>query len=387
MGEKFSDLRGTDEKDLPPLTHFHPLDEASDFHDPYSDLNLFLTRQIKEEFKETGVKKWSIYLQEKLITKIGPEFRKKFPHYRLGVAALKKVWEKIAYYSQTFESQKEALTPDGHLDLHFLIRENLKQFFKNKKKFPFHPYLLAQQVALKISECLAAYDGIRPMLQHMTKLIWAVERHLIPPQQIPALANPYEECDSLDKLILKFMLEALGKNPQLSQEELQRQVRLTLQSLDAVDEETIHILIDNPHLSPIQAFETASLFFKKAAALVQSSNWVEIEHKITLWTIQGDLVYRLIRIERNPLLDLITSHESRDITQLYISLYPSLTPFAPSISSRVTILTRYAWYSLLSSPEQSTFDRFLEWHQSQGLSTSQIEDLCKSQLPLLPSGF
>src|SRR5690242_16330251 len=123
MDEKFSDLQRTHETDPPPLIHFHPLDEASDFHDPYSDLNLFLTRQLKEEFKETEGKKWSIHLQEKIINKIGPEFRKKFPHYRLGVAALKKIWEKIAYYSQTFESQKEALTEDGKLNLHFLIRE------------------------------------------------------------------------------------------------------------------------------------------------------------------------------------------------------------------------------------------------------------------------
>ena len=148
---------------IPPSPH--PIDESPDLHDPYSELNLFLTRKIKEEFKNAGTtKKWSIYVQEKLIEKITPEFKKKFPHYRLGVSALKKVWEKFSYFSQAFETQKEALTQEGKLNLGYLIRENLKQFIGIKKSFSLHPYMLAQQLALKISECLAAYDGIRPML-------------------------------------------------------------------------------------------------------------------------------------------------------------------------------------------------------------------------------
>jgi hypothetical protein len=122
----------------------HPIDESPELHDPYSELNLFLTRKVKEEFKNAGTtKKWSIYVQEKLIEKISPEFRQKFPHYRLGTSALKKIWEKVAYFSQAFENQKEALTTDGKLNLRFLIRENLKQFLSIKKSFSFHPYLIA----------------------------------------------------------------------------------------------------------------------------------------------------------------------------------------------------------------------------------------------------
>ena len=85
----------------------HPIDESPDLHDPYSELNLFLTRKIKEEFKTAGTtKKWSIYVQEKLIEKITPEFKKKFPHYRLGVSALKKVWEKFSYFSKLSKLKK-----------------------------------------------------------------------------------------------------------------------------------------------------------------------------------------------------------------------------------------------------------------------------------------
>src|ERR1700738_4202910 len=75
------------------------VDELAEFYDPYSDLNLFLVQKITQEMRHCGnSKKWSLKIQEVLLKKISPEFQKKFPRYRLGVAALKKTWEKIAYY-------------------------------------------------------------------------------------------------------------------------------------------------------------------------------------------------------------------------------------------------------------------------------------------------
>jgi hypothetical protein len=360
----------------------HSIDESPDLHDPYSELNLFLTRKIKEEFKTAGTtKKWSIYVQEKLIEKITPEFKKKFPHYRLGVSALKKVWEKFSYFSQAFETQKEALTQEGKLNLGYLIRENLKQFIGIKKSFSLHPYLLAQQLALKISECLAAYDGIRPMLQHITKTIWAVKRHLIAPDQVPASANPYDEFDTWDKLVIKFMLEVSGNNPRLSQEELQVQVREKLYSLKdnpPLEKEVINLFIDNPEQGIEKAAETAQEFFKKARALALSANWIEVEHKINLWTLQGDLVYRCLRIENNQLLDHLRQNGT---VEEYIEKYPFLADFVLQVEVRAEILMKFEWYT--SAPAtQSTAERFYQWHQS--LSLEELEELCKKQLPMLP---
>lgn len=360
----------------------HPIDESPDLHDPYSELNLFLTRKIKEEFKTAGTtKKWSIYVQEKLIEKITPEFKKKFPHYRLGVSALKKVWEKFSYFSQAFETQKEALTQEGKLNLGYLIRENLKQFIGIKKSFSLHPYMLAQQLALKISECLAAYDGIRPMLQHITKTIWAVKRHLIAPDQVPAMANPYDEFDTWDKLIIKFMLEVSGNNPRLSQEELQAEVRAKLYSLKdnpPLEKEVINLFIDNPQQGIEKAAETAQEFFKKARALALSANWIEVEHKINLWTLQGDLVYRCLRIENNQLLDHLRQKGS---VEEYIEKYPFLADFVLQVEVRAEILMKFEWYT--SAPAtQSTAERFFEWHQN--LTPEELEELCKKQLPMLP---
>ncbi len=366
----------------PVISPPHPIDESPELHDPYSELNLFLTRQVKEEFKNAGTtKKWSVYVQEKLIEKISPEFRNKFPHYRLGVSALKKIWEKVAYFSQAFENQKEALTHEGKLNLGFLIRENLKQFLGIKKSFSFHPYLLAQQLALKISECLAAYDGIRPMLQHITKTIWAVKRHLIPPIQVPAMINPYDEFDTWDKLIIKFMLEASGKNPSLSQEELQAKVREKLYSLKEnppIKKEIIYLLIDNPDQGLENASETAQQFFKKAHTLASSANWIEVEHKINLWTLQGDLVYRCLRIENNQLLEHL---RKKGTVQDYIKKYSHLAEFAFQVEIRAQILMKFEWYAATPAT-QSTAERFFEWHQQ--LTPEELEELCKKQLPLLP---
>lgn len=472
------------------------IDESPEFHDPYSDLNLYLSRKIKEEFRSCqGSKKWSLQVQESLLEKIGGEFHDKFPRYRLGVSALKKIWEKCLYYSHIFESQKEALTDEGTLNTHFLIRENLKQFLGTKKRFSFHPYLLAQQLALKIAECLVAYDGIRPILQHMTKIIWATEQHLIPPAQIPSHGNPYDEFDKWDKIIVKTMLEVSGKKPFLSQEELQKAVRESIRNLkelpqisydtlaasisallaqklysraafhlyiaanqkralnfflqnhlvlyrswsgtytelvlrlkalyslacqkdrdlpllsphdleiiiwktvaedqklleilpqaifERIEDEIGYIFIDNPHQNFRTAVDTTVQFFKTVKELSLSTNWVEIEHKITLWTLQGDLVYRLLKIEDSTLLRHLYENREISIAESYLREYPFLAHFADLLEIRIKILKRYIWYVFDSKPIESTVHRFLKWHLERGATLTQIEEICKKQLPLLP---
>lgn len=358
--------------ELSPATLPPSIDESPELHDPYSELNIFLAQKIKEEITAGGIeKKWSVPIQEKLIEKISPEFKRRFPCYRLGVAALKKIWEKVAYFAAAFENQKEALTAEGKVNIRFLIRENLK----NKQNFSFHPYLLAQQLALKITECLATYDGIRPVLRHITTLIWATQRHLIPPEQV----NTPDEFDAWDKLILKCMLEALGKNPYLSQDALQTQVRRALHA-----PEPSYSLIDNPDQSPT---ETNPVAFQ---SLIASADWVEIEHKTTLWTMQGELALRLVHIEDSPLLQLLQDKENaslRDLLQTYLRRYPHLKHLAPQIAARIRILSRYIWYTLRSTPQQSTVSLFFQWHLkrlSGPHKIDQLEEICRQQLPLLP---
>lgn len=544
----------------------HPVDSAPEFHDPYSELNLFLSQKIKEEFKESGfVKKWSFYLQEKLVEKIAPEFQRKFPQYRLGIAALKKTWEKIAYFSQQIQTQKEALTDDGKLNIHFLIKENLKQYFQLKNPSGPHQQHYAHQLAMKISEYLATIDGTRPMLDHLTKTIWSAQRHLLTGNALQATRSPYDEFDKFDKLIVKAMLEITGKNPQITQKELEGKVKEAIKSLQdlpsfasidritanvsallaeklypsssfhtlyfleqktaifnfisrhvslyktaafapqfsdlvrrttalytlacqlpktltaeeiqtaastphpenpthpqsvyafisaellltqgnkeplwsayqeaktlpplssdhlemivwkvlgdkealleelpyrtgqKIDEEIAHILIDNPDQNFSTVVSRTVQFFRKAKELALSKKWPEIERKIALWTIQGDLLCRWIRIdtESNALLKLIITqwkpqaHNTSisEMTQSYLAKYPNMTPYIPQVMSRIAILYKYAWYAVFASAEESSLDRFIQWHainlshleESQALI--QLEEICKKAIPLIP---
>jgi hypothetical protein len=177
------------------------------------------------------------------------------------------------------------------------------------------------------------------------------------------------------------MLEVSGNNPRLSQEELQVQVREKLYSLKdnpPLEKEVINLFIDNPEQGIEKAAETAQEFFKKARALALSANWIEVEHKINLWTLQGDLVYRCLRIENNQLLDHL---RQKGTVEEYIDKYPFLADFVLQAEVRAEILLKFEWYT--SAPAtQSTAERFYQWHES--LSPEELEELCKKQLPMLP---
>lgn len=210
----------------------HPIDEAEDFYDPFSDLNLFLSKKIKKEIQESGSSgKWSGKIEANLLAKILPEFKQKFPKYRLGTSALKKVWEKVAYYYEKIQGQKGALKENGTLNLKFMIRENLKH-----RVSPYHlpPYTIAQQIATKLSECIASFEGEKPQLDHLTKVIWSVQKHLIKDLSAIQAKNPYEEYDKLDKLIVKTELEVTAKGEQLDPLSLKRQVLKNLKDYSGV---------------------------------------------------------------------------------------------------------------------------------------------------------
>ncbi len=200
--------------------------------DPYSDVSLFLARKIKELGSTAfNTKGWSLNLQDRLLEKITPEFGKKFPSYRLGAAAVKKTWEKVSHLSQLFEKQNNVLTPDGALNLHFLIRENLKTTLAQQKNSSFHPFLLAQQLALKVGESLAAYEGVRPQLEQLTELIWTALKHLLP---APSQTNRIPDIpDVKDRLLSKWMIDVLTKQPGIPYHDLYRTLQEKLKLFKA----------------------------------------------------------------------------------------------------------------------------------------------------------
>lgn len=211
----------------------YPIDETEDFYDPFSDLNLFLSKKIKCELQESGTSsKWSGKIEANLLAKILPEFKQKFPKYRLGKTALKKVWEKVAYYYEKIQGQKGALKEDGKLNLKFMIRENLKN-----STLPSHlpPYTIAEQIATKLSECIASIEGEKPQLNHLTKIIWSVQKHLLKDLSIMQTKNPYEEYDKVDKIIVKTLLEITSKEINLDPQTLKRKVLKELQGFSAIE--------------------------------------------------------------------------------------------------------------------------------------------------------
>jgi hypothetical protein len=348
------------------VLHTIPLHEAPDLHDPYSDLTLFLASRIREEVRQAPDKQWSVQIQDKLLAKIAPEFKKRFPAFRLGVAALKKIWEKVAHLATVFESQKGALTQDGHLNLWFLIRENLKELCHNQAH---HPYLLAQRLALKVAESVATFDGVKPTLRHITALIVAMQRHLMPPAKETAL----EPCD---KLIVKYMIEALGKNPELSFEALKKQIKWAVKRLSE-QEERVYRFIDCPE----GASGDVELFTVQAKALIDQIDLVELDHKITLWAMQSDLVFRLVKLPKSPLMTLIETHSGlslKETVRLFLRRYPKLKEFVPQIAARARTIERYLWYHQSRFEDKPTIEIFYAWY------VNRPELKWKDRLPLLP---
>lgn len=281
------------------LEDFFSVDDTPDFHDPYSDLSLFLSQKIKHEMREHGwIKKWSIKIQEALLEKLAPEFQKKFPQYRLGVAALRKTWEKIAYYTQQLEQQKEAIGEDGGLNLTFLIKENLRQYPQLSTISGFHPYQYAHQLALKISECMAVMDGIKPPMDHLSRTIWTMQRHLLSWTSLQAAKSPYDEYDQLDKMIVKMILDFTANEPYLPLSTLEGQVKESIQSL-----------CEMPSLSSNEQLQVniSAIVAEKIYPYLSSAVPMTTEEKAAL----SDFIERHIQV----------SHSSNESIRRILSLY------------------------------------------------------------------
>lgn len=423
----------------------HSIDESPEFHDPYSELNLFLSQKIKQEMRHcSNSKKWSMQLQDELLHKITPDFQKQFPKYRLGISALKKTWEKVHYFSTQIQEQKEALTQEGKLNIPFFIKENLKSTEKLRNTCHLHPYHYAHQLAVKMSECIAVVDGVRPKLDQLTRTIWVLQRHLIPELDPEHFKSPYDENEKIDKLIVKIILEITAKYPQISQAELDYYTQKKLHQLKTITldyspleikkmltalftdqthfisermEKTLEdipypvakylknelgtILIDAPELSSEQVIQETAAFFQKAASALQPLEEEELKRKIQVWTIQGDMLIRWIRL--NPHSSLLQEIKlfwkekkeidlHRFVSEMHKKLmekHPHLIPFASLAEKRIWTFLKYIWYTEAFKEEVPTFDRFLQWHKyylhlANTQSVEILEKLCKKMVPLMP---
>ena len=200
----------------------HSIDTTKDFEDPFSDLNLFLSRKIKGLIQDIALSgKWSAKVETRLLTKILPEFKKQFPKYELGVCAFKKAWAKVTDYYEKVQKQKGSFDKNGSLNLKVMIRENLKNAQISSR---LTPYTVAQEMAVKLSKCIASLEGKKLECDHLAKIIWAVQKHLLKDLSAMEAKNPYEEYDFLDKLIVKVQLEIIAKNQHLNFPALKKEI-------------------------------------------------------------------------------------------------------------------------------------------------------------------
>lgn len=310
------------------------ISDDPDFHDPFSELNLFLSQEIKEFMRSCGCsKKWSSKIQEELLDKITPKFQKRFPHLRLGIAALKKSWEKISHFLQQIQSEKDAITQDGKLNLSFFIKSNLKQL--PSVQGTLHPSLFAHQLAVKISGCMAAVDGTRPKLDQLTKMIWSLQRHLIPHFDLTNSKSSYDECDKIDKLIIKIILDFTVKFPQISQMELEHRVKEALQSLqelpsfasqDAMTANIAALLADKMTAPATMVGQTAILNFIRRQMTLCKSSSPTLQHT--------DLVRRILA------LYALASQMPKDLQDAEIeaavrAVYPIAGEFKPVLPQSI----------------------------------------------------
>lgn len=332
----------------------YAIDESPEFYDPYSHLNLFLSQIIKKEVQRSKTpRKWSLKIEEELLAKITPIFNLKFPQCRLHATTLKKIWEKISYYSQQLQRQKEAIDQDGKLNVPYLIKESLKNLPEHLS-----PSYHAHQLASGISECIAIMDGVRPQLSSLTQTIWSMQRHLLTEKQLGHHQSPHDKYDSKDQLIAKTLLEISANNPQITHSELEHKVKEKLPST--------------------------------------SNEW---DAKIHMWTLQGDMICRFIRVSaENNLMHLIQQKWKELRAPLphhtFVSEVCQQHPSNDKLFKQVFILYKHAWYNHFGNPQESSFARFLKWHgHSLFLSETtlsredliaKLQEVVSKTLPLIP---
>lgn len=319
------------------------LDDLFEFHDPFSEPNMFLAQKIKQEMKHfPNCRKWSVKLQEELVSRITPEFQEKFPRYRLGITALKKTWEKLNYYIQQIQHvHQEALNQDGKLNLNYLIKENLKTAKHFKQVCQTHPYQFAHQIALKMGECIATVDGTRPQLDKLTRLIWSVHRHLMPELPKEGSKSPYDECDQLDRLIVKAIIDICEKQPDIDQKELKEQIKETLECFhdlsSAIPSDRLTLSIAMLLSEKLSSF--SSDFFKLNSEEKKPLNqFIAKELKLCFRSSPkmeyADLVRRILSL-LTLAYQLPKELTSTQLDQIVEAIYPQLSQDKPSLPQSV----------------------------------------------------
>lgn len=297
----------------------HAVDESPEFHDPYSDLSLFLSNSIKKEIETTNISdRWTLKIQEQLLSKITPEFQKRFPQYRLGVAALKKIWKKVLFYTQQIQDKKEAVDSEGKINVNFFIKENLRQYFQQKAISFLTPYQCAHQIASKMSECIATLEGTKPKLELLTQTIWALQKHLLNSSPLKQAKTPYDEFDKIDKLIVKTILEITAKHPHIGMSDLEYKTKESLQAL--------HDLPD---------FASTDKIICNVSAILAEKLYATSSFHFLFFIEQKEAIHNFIRKHSSLYKNTIAMPQIPDLVRRIIALYTLASQLPKNLETKI----------------------------------------------------
>ncbi|MCF7852876.1 MAG: hypothetical protein K9M07_06515 [Simkaniaceae bacterium] len=189
---------GFDLNDTQFSTPLLPIDEAEDFFDPFSKLNAYLSKRVKEAIDSKNCTTFEeAFANQCLLNYILPEFQEQFPQYRIGETALKRVWNTVTSYYNSMKTRPDLFNANGKIDLFKLIREAINQFDLNQSFHSQHPYSLAHRIAKQVAECCLILNDEQISIENLTSLVWSVMQHLIPrkntkPQNLGSLTHPID---------------------------------------------------------------------------------------------------------------------------------------------------------------------------------------------------
>ncbi len=214
------------EKEPPSLPPLIPLSQEAE---------AFVKRKMQKVYHKKGaLGYWSKEVKRRFLSSIRKEFQKKFPQESLIHPSLQKLWNKIVDYSSQLKEQKLHAFHQGYINLAFLVKEGLKQYFSLHLQW--ESYSSAYQLALKITDCLSTVQEAKPSLTHLAKTIWCMQCHLSSktkkPLPLPSSADP-QLLDPWDRWIVNSLCNLLTHNPSMGWQDLEKKVEL-------LAEETFH---------------------------------------------------------------------------------------------------------------------------------------------------
>lgn len=182
-------------------------DTIQSIKDPFSDLSLFVAKKMKEEIIKTprGTP-LSSHLSSVLLEQLSSEIKRRFPKYTLGNSVLKSAWDKVQYYLRLVSDQRSLWTGNGTLSIPMMVRQNFHNRISTLSlKSASDQFNQAEEVALSISECVAALDHMRPDLAYITRFSYQIGSHFYPKKEL-LTKSPFE-IDAYDRFFTRLILE------------------------------------------------------------------------------------------------------------------------------------------------------------------------------------